>query len=833
MRNRLKLSHFFLLIILSGLTAGYAQDSSWIRVNRLGYLPESIKTAVFISQQKHPNANFSVKEAKTDAVALTGSGVPANAARWGLQQAIRLDISALTKPGGYYIECNGIRSPYFTVGANVYDRSADYLLNYMRQQRCGFNPYLDTLCHQHDGFIVDHPTRTGEKIDVRGGWHDASDYLQYLTTSANATFQMMFAWQQTPDKTIFRDAHDAAGKKGANGIPDILDEIRWGLEWMLRMNPDSAVMFNQIADDRDHAGMRLPSRDPVDYGWGAGTGRPVYFITGQPQGLTTHKNRTTGVASSAAKFASAFSLGAELFKTSDPAFAAVLKSKAVPAFRFAEANPGNTQTACVISPYFYEEDNYVDDMELAAAVQYEVTGDNQWKKTADHWGRLEEITPWMELGRARHYQFYPFVNLGHFYLSKSDDQIISEKYTEFMRRGLECLLKRAKENDDPFLNGIPFIWCSNNLVAAAITQARLYHQTSNDTTFLEMEAALRDWLFGCNPWGTSMICGYPENVDYPSDAHSVFVKLHTIPYGGLIDGPIYKSIFDSLRGVELTKPDVYAAFQHGVAVYHDDIGDYSSNEPTMDGTASLSFYLSTMEKTGKSQQSQLPQTVIDSQGAVVRKNADSKTIHLVFSADMAFEGASHILDVLKKQNIKASFFLTGNCLRMKEHENIIKRIIREKHYVGPHSDKHLLYASWDVRSQSLVTPDSLINDLRQNLYELQRMGINPAEVVDYLPPYEYYNIENVKTIESLGLKAVNFTPGVTTSADYKTPDMKNYLSSQQLMEQLYAFEAKEGLNGAIILIHPGTVEARTDKLYLRLDEMIEYLKKKGYTFEKL
>jgi peptidoglycan/xylan/chitin deacetylase (PgdA/CDA1 family) len=80
---------------------------------------------------------------------------------------------------------------------------------------------------------------------------------------------------------------------------------------------------------------------------------------------------------------------------------------------------------------------------------------------------------------------------------------------------------------------------------------------------------------------------------------------------------------------------------------------------------------------------------------------------------------------------------------------------------------------------------------------------------------------------------VNFTPGIRAAADYTTPDMPNYQSSQALIDQLFAFEAEKGLNGAIILIHPGTHPDRKDKLYLRLDEVIKGLKKKGYSFERM
>jgi peptidoglycan/xylan/chitin deacetylase (PgdA/CDA1 family) len=63
--------------------------------------------------------------------------------------------------------------------------------------------------------------------------------------------------------------------------------------------------------------------------------------------------------------------------------------------------------------------------------------------------------------------------------------------------------------------------------------------------------------------------------------------------------------------------------------------------------------------------------------------------------------------------------------------------------------------------------------------------------------------------------------------------MSGYKSAQSLIDQLYQFEKEQGLNGAIILIHPGTEDSRTDKLYLRLDEIIQYLKKKGYRFEQI
>jgi len=126
----------------------------------------------------------------------------------------------------------------------------------------------------------------------------------------------------------------------------------------------------------------------------------------------------------------------------------------------------------------------------------------------------------------------------------------------------------------------------------------------------------------------------------------------------------------------------------------------------------------------------------------------------------------------------------------------------------------------------------LIIDFRKNMNELARFGVDVSKLTSFLPPYEHYNKDHVRLIRSLGQKVINFTPSIRTAADYTTPDMYNYKTSQELIDQLYTCEEEHGLNGAIILIHPGTHESRTDKLYLRLDEIIKYLKKKGYLFER-
>jgi len=815
---------FLSFTLIFACTSALLSQQSWIRINQLGYAPQSIKVAVMGCQEEISVAAFEVVDLLTEKTVFQSKRVSAFPAYASFDKIFRLDFSGFEEEGTFYIRAGAVQSPPFRIAGGLYGGTADFLLRYMRQQRCGYNPYLRDSCHTQDGFIVDHPELEGKHIDVAGGWHDASDYLQYVTTSANATYQMLFAYQQNPQ--AFGDRYDAAGLPGPNGIPDILDEAKWGLGWLDKMNPSYGFMFNQIADDRDHLGFRLPTLDSVDYG--KGLERPAYFITGKPQGLAKYKNRTTGVSSTAAKYASAFALGAELLKGYYPEFCEKISAKAFDAYAFAKTDLGTCQTASNRAPYFYEEDNYVDDMELAAAQLFRHSNDPAFLKEAAYWGQLEPATPWMITDTARHYQWYPFVNLGHYLLAREADSLGQAQFAGFLRQGLEAIYRRGKENG--FFRGVPYIWCSNNLVAAALTQARLYHQLSGDGRYLEMEAAMRDWLFGCNPWGTSMIVGFPEGADTPVDPHSAFTAVYGYPIdGGLVDGPIYTSTFNRLIGLKIVNGDEYAQFQSGLCVYHDDWGDYSTNEPTMDGTASLTFYLSAMEEEAPNP---YPGCTFH-EGAIIRGDTTAKTIHLVFTGGDYNDGGGHIRQVLQQQQVPAHFFFTGGFYRNPDNEALIRGLKQDGHYLGAHSDQHLLYAPWDKRDSLLVSKELFIADLQANYREMARFGIQKQDARLFLPPYEWYNATISRWAKELGLQLVNFSPGTRSTADYTTPDMgERYRSSEEIMESIlrYEQESRPGLNGFILLLHAGTHPDRTDKFYGRLEELIRELKERGYGF---
>ncbi|MGE5498233.1 MAG: polysaccharide deacetylase family protein, partial [Syntrophothermus sp.] len=317
--------------------------------------------------------------------------------------------------------------------------------------------------------------------------------------------------------------------------------------------------------------------------------------------------------------------------------------------------------------------------------------------------------------------------------------------------------------------------------------------------------------------------------------HSAFSSVHKMPVeGGLIDGPVYSTIFGMLKGLTLTKPDEYEEFQPGRIVYHDDWGDYATNEPTMDGTASLAYFLSGLQADGRKKVSATGRFEYDA-GGIIRTDRRIKEIRLVFTGHNFAEGADTILNALKRNNVKASFFFTGDFYRDKRFEKIIQRIKDEGHYLGCHSDKHLLYASWTARDSLLVTKEEFTADLENNFKELEKLGIRKSEASFFLPPFEWHNNKIAEWTRDMGLTLVNFTPGTRSNGDYTTPDMgKRYYSSQNIYESILNYERAymSGLNGFILLTHIGTDPSRKDKFYNKLDALITELKGKGYLFKR-
>lgn len=816
-----------LLLLVFTVSLATAKEIVWIRVNQLGYTPSQKKVAVLVAKHAIDMDAFVIRQ-KTDGKEVFRGELSKGYGEYGpFSHSFRLDFTDFTQPGEYYVETAGVQSPAFRIDGSIYSGSADFILRYIRQQRSYFNPYLQDSCHTQDGFVL-YGTSVGLAdstfIDVGGGWHDASDYLQYSTTSANATYHLLAAYRDYPE--VFKDNKLANGLDGKNGVPDVLDEAKWGLDWLMKMHPKADLMFNQIGDDRDHFMLRLPSEDSL---YGRGHERPVYFIDGLPQQRGEFLNATEGTSSTAAKFSSAFNLGAEMWENRDDLYAASLREKAKTALDYAHKKLGVTQTVSVKSPYIYAEEDWKDDMQLAFANMYAYQQEKSYFDSALKYAAEEPIKGWMTRDTANHYQYYPFINLGHYELAKlapSNDKNVLLKYYE---DGISEVWNRAKEN--AFYRGIPFIWCSNNLTVSFIIQCLWYAELSGDKSYEELAQANIDWLFGVNPWGVSMIYGFPQGGQTPQDPHSAFTRLGGYPIdGGLVDGPVYTDIFESLIGLQLYNEDKYAEFQSDLAVYHDDFGDYSTNEPTMDGTASLVYLMAALESKGHNYVHDNGQWKKDGYGAIIRGDSSEKYVSLVFTAHDFDDGYMPVRNELKTHKIESAFFLTGRYIQKNQEK--VEALAKEGHYIGPHSFSHLLYADWETGS-TLVTKQEFRDDLSQNIALIRSLGIDYPHCL-FIPPYEWYNQEVIEWASEMEVISVNYTPGLRTPADYTYPEMgKRYLSSSAILENMFANEEKDNLNGYIILVHLGTDPKRKDKLYAHLSEIIVRMKNRGYEFKRI
>ena len=587
-------------LCFGSLTPGTQGEEVFVRASQVGYRPEDIKTAIAFSKTSLPGS-FAIVAVDTHQVVFTGRTRLVDHAQWGqFTNHAELDFSALRTPGRYQVRLGEAYSFPFELAGQSYSLLPDELLEFMRQQRCGYNPWLDAECHTLDGRTAYGPLTNGSPLDARGGWHDAADLLKYLLTSGNATAQLLLAYELTGSHSeisnlaakplaaaaaaLFSDRVNALGQPGANGLPDVLDEARWGLDWMLKLHPAPDQLYHQVADDRDHAGRRLPQNETVDYGWGRGGARVVYFADGRPQGLRQYQSASTGVANLAGRYAAAMALAWQVWH-GDPgqrAFTERCLQAGKEVYELGRAREGVQQGNSYSAPYRYEETTWADDMEWGAAELFRATGQARYLQEAQHYARLASDESWMGKTQTGHYQYYPFLNAGHFRLYDLVDRKFQKLLAGYYRAGLErCRLAGEK---NPYRIGVPFIWCSNNLTTALATQCLLYERMTGDTRYRKFAACQRDWLLGRNPWG---FCMFTEiGAAFPRHPHLMTQALtHRSVRGGLVDGPVYDRIFSSLRGVAITEPDPLAAFQ-GPAVYHDDTQDYSSNEPTMDGTAS-------------------------------------------------------------------------------------------------------------------------------------------------------------------------------------------------------------------------------------------------------
>ena len=269
-----------------------------IRVDQLGYRPGDRKLALVAAS---PSA-FAVREATGGWVVLEGAGLAVGARDRGADERVAvLDLSALTAPGQYVVTAPGaVPSPPFRIAEDVYADPLRTVLASFGFQRCGAAvggglPWSHAPCHLDDAA----PWGGGARRDATGGWHDAGDYGKYVPPAA-LTLWHLAALQEPPRRAS----------------PALLAEMRWELDWLVRMQRDDGAVHHKVGPARWTAD-RPPDRDPE---------RRYLF----------------GVSSAAtAGFTAVAAQAARLFEAADPAYARRLLERAEAGWRWLLRQPGN------------------------------------------------------------------------------------------------------------------------------------------------------------------------------------------------------------------------------------------------------------------------------------------------------------------------------------------------------------------------------------------------------------------------------------------------------------------------------------------------------------
>jgi endoglucanase len=387
-----------LLLILTPLVATPpATITKHIKIDQFGYLPSSRKVAVIADPQAGYNSNesfspgtganqYQVRRWSDDVVVFSGTLTAWNAGATHTQSGDRgwwFDFSAVVAPGSYYVYdvANNAGSYRFEIGTGVYTTLLKQAARMYFYQRVNFPkqpPYTDPKwadASSFDGPNQDRAARSryakndaATARDVHGGWYDAGDYNKYTTFAGGPLCNLLETYRMHPN--FFTDDYNIP--ESGNGIPDILDEVKWELDFLTRMQDATGTngLLLKVGADNYNSGSP-PSTD----------NNPRYYV---PE-----------CTSSTITGAAVFALGSTVYKSlgnaSMTTYGNTLLTRAINAWNRAKVTTGNFnifETTCddqniVAGDADQGADDQRDMIVTAAAYLYEATGSNEYRNAFD------------------------------------------------------------------------------------------------------------------------------------------------------------------------------------------------------------------------------------------------------------------------------------------------------------------------------------------------------------------------------------------------------------------------------------------------------------------
>ena len=558
-------------VLLLGSSAGASAASTpAIKINQLGFLPASQKLAVVPAGSA---ARFAVLDAGGNKVFEGDLGAPAI---WDASgENVRLaDFSALRTPGTYRLQVAGLpASAPFPVGADAY-RELDagairaYTLN---RASIALTPavagtYARAAGHP-DTRVEIHPSAASSKrpagtiISSPKGWYDAGDYNKYIVNSGISTYTLLAAYEHFPawfDKLALRLP------ESGNGLPDLLNEALWNLEWMATMqDPEDGGVYHKLTN-KAFDGMVMPDQ---------ATG-PRYVV-----------QKSTAAALDFAATMAAASRVLAPFDSQQPGRSARYLAAAEAAWAWAKAHPALLyKQPADVSTGDYGDKSVDDEFAWAAAELLATTGKDVYRaqalagggnpaQTEPGWADVRMLG-WVTLARP------------HARLTASDAAAVRQP----LLANADKLVARWQAS--PYRVSMvrkDFVWGSNAVVLNQAMMLVAAYRAEPRPAYLQAAQSALDYVLGRNGPGISFVTGFgTTSTMHPHHRPSVADGIDAPVPGWLAGGPNPGQ--QDKKGCQAPYPSSLPALS-----YLDDACSYASNEVAINWNAPLVYVAAALQ----------------------------------------------------------------------------------------------------------------------------------------------------------------------------------------------------------------------------------------------
>jgi len=480
-------------------------DIPSIHINQVGYKSDDRKIVAF-ADIANSSLEFKVVSSQGEVVFSSNIGEAVEDENSGEIVSIG-DFSSVNTPGTYHIEVDGHENSYdFTIANDVYNNAFNAVIKMFYYQRCGCElteeyagDFAHGQCHMNKATIYG----TDQTLDVSGGWHDAGDFGRYVTPASKAVIDLLLAYESYPDN--FTD--DIGIPESGNGIPDILDEVKYELEFLLKMqDAQTGGVYHKVTPEV-FADTVMPDK------------------TYDPLILSPISAVATGDL--AAIMAKAYTIYLDI----DKDFAISCLNSSELAWQWLENNPDEHgfENPEEIKTGEYKDYTSKDERLWAAAELYSATGNQKYHKFL----KTAEIRTGMGWKKIGMYGVFAYLSVPEDML---DDELYDNMLFALMDEADQLYLNSQSDMYQLSLLGKDYVWGSNMNVANNAMILLIASKYNDNQDYIDVAFEHLNYLMGKNALARSYITGYGTNtVERPH--HRVTESVGHVFDGLVIGGP--------------------------------------------------------------------------------------------------------------------------------------------------------------------------------------------------------------------------------------------------------------------------------------------------------